>query len=93
MNELEQKRKRIPQISSERLDTTLPNVSTGNSKEELLAHAFIKGKEPIQSMTLRLPLGLYKNLREIAFKTDDKISRLILSAIKKYLAELGSKST
>jgi hypothetical protein len=79
------KRKKIPQISLDRLDSTNPNHVVGTNKEEKTAYAFMKGKEQVQPLTLRLPLEVYQDLREYAFKNRIKINQLVVKLVKEHL--------
>ena len=79
------KSKRVPSISKDRADTASASTTVGNTKEERRAHAFIKDKELTQAITLRLPVKLHSKLKKLAFKTDTKITPIIIQAIKEYL--------
>lgn len=54
-------------------------------KESQRERAFIKERKPTHSLLLKLPLDLHQKLREIAFKTEDKITPLIIRAIEEYI--------
>ena len=75
---------RIPVISPERIDTQPLNTVVGNTKEEKLAYAFLKGKEPTQPFTIRMPIVVYQELRQIAFNKNEKINQIIISLIREY---------
>ena len=74
-----------PTISPDRLDTTPANISVGNTKEDRRARAFIKDKEPIQSLSVRLPTSMHKELRKLAFETEESLNQIIVKAIREYL--------
>ncbi len=79
------KKRKIPTVSEERLDKSPCDTSIGDTKEDKRASAFIKGKIPLQPLTLRLPLPLYEVLRKIAFKENSKMTHIILKSIKEHL--------
>lgn len=54
-------------------------------KESQRERAFIKERKPTHSLLLKLPLDLHQKLREIAFKTEDKITPIIIRAIEEYI--------
>lgn len=54
-------------------------------KEDQQRHAFVKEREPKQLITVKIPLSLYRELKEIAFKTDDKMTPIIIRAIQEYI--------
>lgn len=80
------KSKRVPSIPETRLDTTAANHTKKYTKSDVQAYAFIEDRESIHSMTLRLPINIYKKIKEDAYKSDQKISHLIIDAIKNYLS-------
>ncbi|WP_353278073.1 hypothetical protein [Wolbachia endosymbiont (group A) of Agelastica alni] len=77
--------RRVPTVSEGRLNEASSNSAVSYKKEDQQANAFIRRLEPTQPLTLRLPLSLHQKLREMAFKTEDKITHIILKAIKKHL--------
>lgn len=81
----DKKKRGIPTVSKDRMDTSPIDSSVGTNKVERTAHSFIKGKEPIQALSLRLPVSLYKELREVAYKTEDKINQIIVRAVREHL--------
>jgi hypothetical protein len=81
----EKKSNKIPSISPERVDQSPANTSVGSTKEEQVAHAFVKGKEAVQPFTVRLPVGLYGELRELAFKDKTKINHIVIRLIRDYV--------
>lgn len=54
-------------------------------KEFQRERAFIKERKPTHSLLLKLPLDLHQKLREVAFKTEDKITPIIIKAIEEYI--------
>ncbi|WP_264735865.1 hypothetical protein [Wolbachia endosymbiont (group A) of Rhinocyllus conicus] len=51
--------------------------------------SFVKEmEEPRRLITAKIPLSLYKKLRETAFKTEDKITRIIIKAAEEYIKAL-----
>lgn len=85
MTENKDKRNKIPSISLERLDTSDANTIIGNTREEQKAQAFLKGKEITQPFTIRIPMGLYTDLRTLAFEKNEKINPIIINLIKGYI--------
>lgn len=85
MTENKDKRNKIPSISLERLDTSDANPIIGNSREEQKAQAFLKGKEITQPFTIRIPIGLYTDLRKLAFEKNGKMNPIIINLIKDYI--------
>ena len=87
------RKRKIPTVSEDRLDKSPCDTSIGNTKEDKIANVFIKGKVPLQPLTLRLPLPLYEVLREIAFKENSKMTHIILQSIEEHLkSEYGVSS-
>lgn len=80
-----QKNSHKPIISADRLDTTPADTFVGHTKEDRNAHAFIKDKEPIQSLSVRLPTSMHKELRKLAFETEESLNQIIVKAIREYL--------
>ena len=86
------KKLKIPSISPDRIDRSTGNFSVGTTKEDLAAHAFVKGKDPVQSLTIRLPMPLYNEVRELAFKDKTKITHIIIRSIRDHIiAKNGHK--
>lgn len=83
MNDI--KRNKIPSISPERLDDSPGDTFVGNTRKEQNVHAFLKGKEPVQPFTIRMPVTLYQELRKTAFDKSEKINQIIISLIKDYI--------
>lgn len=81
------KKNRIPSISPDRLDLSPIDASVGSKKEDKLAYDFLKGKESVQPFTIRIPVNLYQKLREIAFKKDEKINKIVIKLIESYINE------
>lgn len=81
----EKKHRKIPSISPDRIDTTPADTSVGMTKEDQRAHAFVKGKEAVQPFTIRMPVNLYHELRELAFKNQEKINHIIIKLIRDYI--------
>lgn len=44
--------------------------------------------EQTHRLTVRLPTSLYKKLRETAFKTEDKMTPIIIKAVEEYIKTL-----
>lgn len=78
-------KRKIPTVAADRLDITPCNTEIGNTKEAKRANAFIKGKIPLQALTLRLPLPVYESLRKIAFQENSKMTHIILTSINEHL--------
>lgn len=78
-------KKKIPVISPERLDNSSSFYNTSMTKEEKKAQSFLKGQEPIQQFTVRMPVSLYKELKQLAFNMDTKINHIIVDLIKNHL--------
>ena len=87
MTTTEKKSRKIPSVSPDRVDQSPVNTSVGTSKEDQTAHAFVKGKELVQSFTTRLPMDVYNELRELAFKEKIKINHIILKLVRDYVRE------
>lgn len=82
-------KRKIPTISPDRIDDTPADASVGGSKTDKRAHAFMKGKEPAQPLTIRLPEPLYQELRTLAFNTNDKLNQIIVRALREHLKHHG----
>ncbi len=80
------KKNKIPQISPDRIDNSgeLKN-SIGYTKEDQNVKSFLKGKKPIQAITLRFPKDIYKNLRKIAFEEETKINKIVVQLVEEYV--------
>lgn len=74
-----------PTISPGRLDTTPADTFVRNTKEDRRAYAFMKDKEPIQALSVRLPSSMHQELRKLAFKTEKSLNQIIVKAIREYL--------
>lgn len=61
------------------------NTTVGSSKKDQQRDDYRKGRESTTSLRLRLPTSLYQELREIAFKTEDKMTPIIIRAIEKHI--------
>lgn len=83
----DKKSRKIPIISPDRLDNTPGITSVGSTKEEKRAHAFLKGNEPIQTLTVRFPVEMYETFREYAFRHRLKMNQVVVDLVKTYLAE------
>ena len=90
-NQSQNRSKRIPTVSENRLDSNQSVSAIGYSKEEQQAQSFIKGKEPVQPLTLRLPISIYSKLREIAFKQEEKITHVIIRSIKEHIKKIEKR--
>lgn len=80
--------RRVPTVSEGRLNEASSNSAVSYKKEDQQANAFIRRLEPTQPLTLRLPLNLHQKLREIAFKTEDKITRIVIKAVEEHIKTL-----
>ena len=78
------KRRKIPKISPDRLDSS-PGYKNIATKDDRKAQSFLKGKEEVKQFPLRMPLSLYKELRQLAFDEDVKINNILLELIKGYV--------
>lgn len=91
------KKSRIPSIPEDRLDKKSINSSVGSSAEDKKAHAFIKGRVEIKNFQVRLPVGLWEELRQVSFDTGDSLNKLCIYAvedlIKKRKRKEKSKNT
>lgn len=61
------------------------NAAVGTSKKDQQRHAFMKEREPKQLITVKIPRSLYRELKEIAFKTDDKMTPIIIRLIEEHI--------
>lgn len=77
-----EKKNKIPVISEERLSFASKVNSTS---QESIVQAFLKGKEPIQAITIRFPITMYKQLKRVAFDKEDKMNRIIVNIVGEYL--------
>lgn len=59
--------------------------SVGYRKEDQQDHTFIKEREPKQRLTLRLSPDLCREVKEIAFKTQDTVSNIGFRALTEYI--------
>ena len=78
----EKRGSRIPSIPESRLDHTPAKTTGGYNKEDEFAQALIKGKEPTKALTLRMPVKIWKQLKEIAYFKETTITKLVLNCIK-----------
>ena len=83
---MQNKNNKIPSISADRLDSdNIPNTTPNFTKEEQNINAFLKGKEAVQAITLRLPSNMYQQLRQVAFQKEIKINTIIVKLVSEYL--------
>lgn len=87
------KKFKIPNISPDRLDTSPPDTSRGPGKDDRRAHSFIKGREPTQTTSLRVPESKWEKLKLISFATKKSFNNLILKSIDYYLSTDEAKKT
>lgn len=78
----EKRSSRIPSIPESRLDHSPANTTAGYGKEDQFAQSLIKGKEPTKALTLRMPLKMWRQLKEIAFFRETTITKLVLNSVK-----------
>lgn len=71
-----------------KLYTTSGNAAVSASKKDQQRNDYRKGRETTTSLRLRLPTSLYRELKEIAFKTDDKMTPIIIRAIEDHIKAL-----
>lgn len=87
MNKSKNKKNSIPSISEDRLDNNFSlNAATSSIKEKDV-YSFLKGKEPVQTLTTRIPKELYSQFRKIAFDKNLKMNQIIVQFIKNYVEE------
>lgn len=79
------KRNRIPTITEDRIDLTLPLVERPITAEDIRINNLLKGKESTQVLTTRIPKNLYKIFREIAFKKNIKMNQIVVGLIEEYI--------
>ena len=79
------KRNRIPTITDDRIDTTLPIVNKPITAEDIKINNLLKGKESTQVLTTRIPKNLYKVFRETAFKKNIKMNQIVVNLIEEYI--------
>ena len=79
------KRNRIPTITEDRIDLTLPLVERPITAEDIRINNLLKGKESTQVLTTRIPKNLYKIFREIAFKKNIKMNKIVVGLIEEYI--------
>jgi hypothetical protein len=84
------KRRKIPKISPDRLDSSPVNKNIILTKDEKKAQSFLKGKETVKQFPLRMPLSLYRELRQVAFTEDVKINNILIELIKNYVQKQRS---
>lgn len=82
--------KKIPSITSDRLDSsTKIEINTASLKEQQI-QAFLKGKELTQTFTTRIPKELYSKFRKIAFEKNVKMNQVVVQLIRNYV--LGKRN-
>lgn len=79
--------KMFPDLES-KLYKTSGNAAVGASKKDQQRNDYRKGRESTTSLRLRLPTSLYQQLREIAFKTEDKMTPIIIRALESHIKSL-----
>lgn len=87
MNKSKNKKNSIPSISEDRLDNNFTLTAKPSSAKERDVYSFLKGKEPIQTLTTRIPKELYSRFRQIAFDKNQKMNQIIVHFIKNYVDE------
>jgi macrodomain Ter protein organizer (MatP/YcbG family) len=85
--------KRIPTISSDRLNKEPVNTDLSTTIEDRKAKAFIKNREPTQATSLRLPESIWSKLRDLSFITRKSLNGHIIDAISFYLESDDVKIT
>lgn len=60
----------------------------GYKKEDQQYHAFVKERKQKQRLTLRLSPDLCREVKEIAFKTQDTVSNIGFKALAEYIKTL-----
>lgn len=89
----EKKQRKIPSISPDRVDQSPPNTAVGSTKKDQMAHAFVKGKETIQRLTIRIPVSMYDDLCDVAFKKGRlKLNHIVLKLLRDYIKENKEES-
>ncbi len=88
---MDNSKRRIPTISQDRIDDSPISTSYGNKNEDIRAKSFIQGKEPVHALTLRLPVSMHRKLKEIAYKKDLKITKIILDATSAHIKKIEKK--
>ncbi|MDX5462297.1 MAG: hypothetical protein O7157_01865 [Wolbachia endosymbiont of Tetragnatha montana] len=82
MSELQTKKRRKKPTFPEGEFNEIPAVSYTNKEQKI----FVKETKPsLRLITVKMPLSLYHELRETAFKTEDKITRIVIKAIEEYI--------
>ena len=81
------KKFKIPEVLSDKIDTKI-NTAVGSTKQDKLAQAYIKGKEPIVALQLRLPKSLHTELDDISHMTKDSLNQIIVRAIREHVKKL-----
>ncbi len=77
----------VPTLEGQ-LYKTSGNAAVGSSKKDQQRDDYRKGRESTTSLRLRLPTSLYQELREIAFKTEDKMTPIIIRALENHIKAL-----
>lgn len=80
---MQNKKNRIPNLNQDRIDDTPINANISYKKSDQEIKSYIKNKEPVHPLTLRLPKSLYLNLRKTAFNENKTITNLIIDCINK----------
>lgn len=80
------KKSRIPTISPERLDKSSGNTNLDTSKEDRRAKAYIKGREFVQTTTIRMPQTVWEKLKLINYISKISLNDLLLKSISCYLS-------
>ncbi len=82
---MEIKKRKPPTISPDRIDTTPPDISIGNTKEEKKAKAFIKGREPMVVFPFRIAQSNYDQLEILKFMYKKSINHYLTRALNEFL--------
>lgn len=85
MTKLKNKKNTIPSISQDRLNSSFTLSTKPSSSEEREVYSFLKGKEPVQSLTTRIPKEIYLRFRQIAFDKNLKMNQIIVKFIRSYV--------
>jgi hypothetical protein len=89
MTKIQNKKNSIPSISQDRLDNGFSLSVKPSSAEERDVYSFLKGKEPVQTLTTRIPKALYAQFRKIAFDKNLKMNQIIVQYIQNYVKKEG----
>lgn len=85
MTKLKNKKNTIPSISQDRLNNSFTLSAKPSSSEERDVYSFLKGKEPVQNLTTRIPKEIYLRFRQIAFDKNLKMNQIIVQFIRSYV--------